>query len=58
MLKRLLSKLTGNRQQIEHHLKISTRLRKTDLAFRYRWLMIRSFGHWYPGLNNWLKKTI
>lgn len=49
MLKRLLSKLTGNRQQIEHHLKISTRLRKTDLAFRYRWLMIRSFGHWHPG---------
>ena len=33
MLKRLLSKLTGNRQQIEHHLKNQYQVEENGLSF-------------------------
>ncbi|STV43203.1 Uncharacterised protein [Klebsiella pneumoniae] len=58
MLKRLLSKLTGDRQQIERHLKNQYRAEENGSASLNLWWMIPSFGRWHPGLSNWLKKTI
>lgn len=58
MLKRLLSKLTGNRQQIEHHLKNQYQVEENGLSFPLSLVDDSQLWALVSGLNNLLKKTI
>lgn len=57
MLKRLLSKLTGDRQQIERHLKNQYRAEENGLSFPQSLVDDRALGAGITA-SNWLKKTI
>lgn len=58
MLKRLLSKLTGNRQQIEHHLKNQYQVEENGLSFPLSLVDDSQLWALASRLNNLLKKTI